>query len=172
MSDERPAGVLAQIPRFQQPQRRRLDPSVPEDENPTPSPSDSPILSDQPNGLSLGLGGPTRTSTSGTPGTDEKPSTKDTAELLAGIIAVVAVGVAFVVRWRLKANLREPTEKQAEEIAKPLARIGLRHVPAAKLNPDLLDATQAAAAFGKYLKAGPLLERAYDNPGDIPQGDE
>jgi hypothetical protein len=176
MSDETRSGgpVLATIPRFQQPRVRRLDPNVPEDENTPLSPSDSPTPSDLPAGVyPLGLAGPTRTGTSATPGTDEKPSAKDTAKLVAGLLAMAAVGAAALVRWRLRAKLREPSKAQADEMAEPLARIGLRHVPAGKLHPDLLDATQFAAALGRYLNDGPLLERAYVDAGEIPQqGDE
>jgi hypothetical protein len=174
MSDERPLGGLAQIPRFKEPARRRLDPSLVEDENPSLSEGPSPSLTDLPAGVfPLGLAGPTRTGTSATPGTDEKPSAKDTAKLVAGLLAMAAVGAAALVRWRLRAKLREPSKAQADEMAEPLARIGLRHVPAGKLHPDLLDATQFAAALGRYLNDGPLLERAYVDAGEIPQqGDE
>lgn len=171
MSDEPQPGGLALIPSFRKPQTRRLDPSLPEDENRPASPSDSPSQPESAGAFRPGLGENIRTGTSVTRPADE-PTGKDVAKLVAGLLGMAAVGAAMVVRWRMRAKLREPSKSHTEDMAEPLARIGLRHVPMAKLHPDLLDATQFASALGRYLNDGPLLQRAYVDAGEIPQQGE
>jgi hypothetical protein len=106
----------------------------------------------------------TRTRTSDT--TDSDP--KVTARLIAGLLGLAAVGVALGVRRWARRTLREPTAKQLDEIAEPLASIAARHIPAAFLNDDLSDAAQAAAAIGHYLKAGKIITPLRQSQPDIP----
>jgi hypothetical protein len=115
--------------------------------------------------LALGLAEPidpvrpghTRTSTGGEPGTG-KPSQADATKLVAGLLLGIALIVGTLVRLRTQGGrLRQPSRTQADDVAKPLASIGLRHVAPEVFNADLGDAISAAAALGAYLADGPLV---------------
>jgi hypothetical protein len=107
---------------------------------------------------------PTRTAISSA----SKPSTKDTADLVVGLIALVAVAAGALVKWRLRRKLRTPDDTQSRNIAEPLARLALRHFDAAWLNKDLADLLQAGAATGAYINDGPLLQPLYPDDGVPP----
>lgn len=125
-----------------------------------------PSLRPEPNG--------TRTATSDTTGeVAPKPTVKDTAVLVAGVLGLVVTGVALLVRLRRGVQLRRPTKAELDDIAKPLAGLATRHVPAGILNRDLGDIIAAGAAAGAYLNNGPLIEDVYIDNGlpDNVQGD-
>jgi len=84
---------------------------------------------------------------------------------MIGFVGLVVAGAAFLLRRTRGVDLRQPTEDQAEGMAKPLARLALRHVPAHLLNADLLDILSFGAATGAYLNDGPLTEPLYEDPG-------
>lgn len=86
-----------------------------------------------------------------------KPTAAEAAKLVAGILGLVVAGVAAVVAWRGRRELRRPTGQQLDDIAAPLARIAVRHVPAELLNADLADGLLAAGAIGAYLGDGKLI---------------
>jgi hypothetical protein len=98
----------------------------------------------------------------------KKPTHAETTALVVGLVLAVGSVAAAVVRWRTRKELRRPTDEQADRIAAPLARIGLRYVPAHLLNADLFDLVSAGAAVGVYLNDGPLLyERAEPIPDNL-----
>lgn len=103
-----------------------------------------------------------RTGTS-TSGDDEPPKLTQTeaAALMAGLLALVVTGAAALLRWRLRADLREPTERQYTQIGTPLGKILMRHGRLAGLGPDIGDLLAASAAAGAYLGDGPLITPRY-----------
>ncbi len=103
--------------------------------------------------------GPSRTESS-TPGENRaaaKPTAEEATGLVIGVLAIVTTAAAAIIRWRLNRKLREPTKTQRGDIARPLARILLRHANAIVLGEDIPDALQAAGAIGAYAGDGPLL---------------
>jgi hypothetical protein len=115
--------------------------------------------------LALGLAEPidpgrpgrTKTSTGGEPGT-AKPSQADAAKLLAGLLLGIAVIVSALVRFRTGGGrLRQPSKTQVDDMARPLASLGLRHVDPAVFNADIGDGISFAAALGAYVADGPLV---------------
>lgn len=154
------------LPGFRPPANLRLDPPLPEvtEEGPETSPStpESPGgPPDRPARRPAGAATRTGTSSAGT----DLPTAAETAALIAGLLGLALVGVAAVIRWRGRRQLRQPTKGQMHDIAAPLARIALRHVPAELLNPDLADAASAGAAFAAYVNDGPLIEPVYVDAG-------
>lgn len=108
----------------------------------------------------------TRTATSDSTGEPApKVSTKDTAVLVAGLLGLAVAGLAVLVRLRRGATLRRPTKQELDDVAAPLARLALAHVPAGILNADLANLAAAGAATGAYLSNGPLIEHPYTDPG-------
>ncbi|HWB34594.1 MAG TPA: hypothetical protein VHA75_01070 [Rugosimonospora sp.] len=99
----------------------------------------------------------------------ERPSARDTAKVVGGLLLAGIGLVGLVVRLRHDARLRKPTGKQLDDMAAPLARLALRYVPAEALSPTLLDVTGFVAATTEWLGDGPLLERAQVDPG-VPAG--
>lgn len=85
------------------------------------------------------------------------PSVDETVTLAVAALAFLGAAAALAVRFTLKAKLRQPTDKQARQIARPLVRIALRHFDALVVNTDLADALKAGAATANYVNAGPLL---------------
>jgi hypothetical protein len=77
-------------------------------------------------------------------------------------MVVAAAAFAVALRSRRTRRLREPTDEQYDDVARPVARILLRRLPATLLNPDLVDALMAGAGVGRYVNDGPLL--TYDHP--------
>lgn len=168
MDTDDPRSRLQVLPTFRQP-----------DPPPPPPPGSSPTTTDPDPGLDPVLAGDgwldepphprrdrpaTRTTTSS--GGSAKPSVSDTAALVAGLLGLVVVGVAGLVKWRARRKLRRPTDGELDDIAAPLARIALRHADLSWLNADLADALKAGSAVGAYVNAGPLLEQ--DDPFAIP----
>lgn len=105
---------------------------------------------------------PTRTGTS-SPGS--KPKHADVALLVVGCLGLVVLAAAGLVRWRLRAQLRRPTDDHLEDVAGPVARILMRHVDLSKLPADLGDVIAAGTAVGHYVNDGPLIEAYYEDPG-------
>lgn len=169
MSAPSPAApTLGLLPRFAPP------PSPPDDDPaPATSPPSTGADSPSPSSPSPDRSGPapsrpatpaatpTATSSAG------KPTTKQTAELVAGVVGLLVVGAAAVISWRgTSRQLRRPTDQQMSDFAKPLAEILLRHWDAAVINRDLVDGIAAGAVAGTYLADGPLIERrATVDPG-------
>lgn len=104
-------------------------------------------------------------------GAGSKPTKQETAELIAGILGLVVLGIALVVDQRGR-KLRKPTHDEYGAIATPIARIVLRHADGEWLHPDLVDVLVAGNAVGGYINSGePLIThtRAVDDgvPADL-----
>lgn len=170
MSAPSPSPSLGLLPRFAPP------PSPPDDDpapatSPPASPSTGPASPSHsspspdrsgpaPSRPATPAATPTATSSAG------KPTTKQTAELVAGVVGLLLVGAASVISWRAGRQLRRPTDKQVDDFARPLADILLRHWDKAVINRDLVDGIAAGAVAGNYLADGPLIERrAQVDPG-------
>lgn len=78
------------------------------------------------------------------------------APAVAGGVLLLAAFAGRGVRKR-GAQLRQPTKRQADDIAEPLTRIACRHLPLAALGPDIPDFAAASAAIDGYLNDGPLI---------------
>jgi hypothetical protein len=163
---------VAPLPKFTQPP----EPSPEEPSPESPGPEDPSPTSPAPVGagglFGVGTRRPdherTRTGISSGSESVKKPTHAETTALVVGLVLAVGSIAGAVIRWRTRKELRRPTDGQADRIAAPLARIGLRHLPAHLLNADLMDGISAGAALGVYLNDGPLLfERAQDIPDDL-----
>lgn len=85
---------------------------------------------------------------------------KALAKTLAGLIGLGVIVVAGVMRKTGKrVDVRQPTDRQADGIAEPLARIITRHTDLSTVTPDLADVLAAGAALGDYLTDGPIVTR-------------
>jgi len=118
---------------------------------------------------------PTRTATSSDDdnGIGEKPSRGEVIGLVVGLIGVLSVGAAALVRWRTGRALRQPDQTEALSIARPLGRIAHRVADFGWLGPNVVDAIKAATATGAYLNNGPLLQGpAGVDPGQIPDQED
>lgn len=86
---------------------------------------------------------------------------------MAGLVGVAAAAATWVVRRRRGMLLRRPSNREADDIGRPLGRILYRH--AAKywgwLGPDIADLIHAGSAAGAWLNAGPLLQPDVPNAG-------
>jgi hypothetical protein len=101
------------------------------------------------------------------------------AMVLSGLFALAARFLDRVAAVRGR-ELRQPTKVQRADVAEPLARIAVRHLPLQALNDDLTDAFEALLAVEAYVDDGPLitwraqpaptLHGPYDTPDD--QGDD
>lgn len=80
------------------------------------------------------------------------------SKVLQGLIAI-ACGIAFTAFARRRLVFRQPTPKEITGFSDPLGRIAARHLPMDLIGPDLLDATEAAAAAHGYVLAGPIVTR-------------
>lgn len=168
-------GLLAPLPQFLQPRRPRLDPgpeASPETDLAGEGPS--PTAPDQLDG-SPGLGEDLESRPSGlrtkTSSASERKGSGDpalVADVLAVALGLALVGVGFLVSRRQGKVLRQPTDEQLDEIAEPLGRIAVRHLPLAKLDRDFLDAIAAAKAGKNYVSDGPLILATPVDPGTIP----
>lgn len=153
-----PAGL---IPQFSPPPNLKLDPRLPEDENPSePTNPNTGDLGDANVKFPFTIRSRkpeqsvTRTPTSD--GTGSKGDPKAAAKLLAGLLGLVVVGAAYLVTSRTRRELRKPTPRQLDDISNPLGRILVRHADLSVLGPDLADLIEAGAATGAYLTDGPL----------------
>ncbi|HET6215339.1 MAG TPA: hypothetical protein VFE14_20910 [Micromonosporaceae bacterium] len=161
---------LSNLPGFLTPAHLRSDP-LPATDHPVTTPQ-SPDLPPEPH-TPRPAPDATRTPTSDTTGDGgpKPPDAKTTAKLVAGLIGLVVVGAAALIAHRRGRELRQPTGEQLDDIAAPIARIALRHVPAGLLSADLADAMLAASATGAYLSDGPLLSDRLVDTG-LPGPDE
>lgn len=89
-------------------------------------------------------------------GVGNKPSPAETAEVIAGILGLVVLTVAFFVDQRGR-KLRKPTSGEYDAISTPIARIVLRHAEGEWLHPDLVDVLVAGNAVGAYVNSGEPL---------------
>lgn len=104
---------------------------------------------------------PTRTGTSSddlstTAGKGE--TARNAGVLLAGLLTVVA-GLAALGLARVGRQLRRPSKDETRAVARPIARILVRHVPADMITADLADLGEAGAAVSDYVSAGPVAPR-------------
>jgi len=164
--DEDPQARVSLLPRFRQPP----NPPPPE-ASPTPAPAGANPHPSQPGRLyrpdESARPEPTRTETS-SDGDVHKPTPGEAAALAIGVMGIVFAGAAFVVRWRTRRRLREPSKQQLTDIASPLGRILLRHADLGWLSADISDGLKSAAATGAYLNDGPLLLAGDDIDPGIP----
>jgi hypothetical protein len=112
-----------------------------------------------PNGYPSTPATPTATYSAGddrTPGGDAHL----VAELIAGALGVAAMFAGWVISRRAGLQLREPTERQRDDIAAPLASVAVRHLDMTRLSPDLADMLEAGKAAGGYITDGPLIRHA------------
>jgi len=121
-------------------------------------------------------GDATHTPTSDTTGSS-RPKTRvtdaDMAKVVAGGISVVALAIAAVVKWQLRRKLRQPTTRQRDGMATPLARIVVRHGALGAVPEDLADVLEFGAALGSYVNDDPpLTSHLHDDPGPMPQTEE
>lgn len=166
MDIDETTGSLAVLPRFTSPSPPPASPSP----NGSPEMDTSPSTAAGPVGSAVG--GSTRTAIS-SPASGkaaDKSDLKVTVELAIGLLGVGFAIAAWAVRTRYlrKRRLREPTRTHLKDIAEPLAAIGARHLPTEMLNQDLADAAQLAAAIGRYLGDGPVIEYDRPDPNLIP----
>lgn len=176
-TDDPPRNLL---PTFSQP------PPPPATAPPTPDPSTSPETDLTPpprmgilrrlkasdGGGSAGVTSPQgngldEDTPTGTSSPASKPTAAQTAALVAAVVGMAAAGAALLVRWRLRAALRQPSKTERADIAAPLARIALRHADLSWLNRDLADLLDTGNAVGAYLNNGPLLGPLQPEP-EIP----
>ncbi len=146
---------------------RPLDetPNLPPSSNPdsptvSPPPSD---LDDEPSEYDEPASPRTTTSTRRKPGGDPR----EVAMVLGGLLVLLTGTLALLANQRGR-TFRQPTIRQRDDIAQPLARIAVRHLPLDALGPDLADATMAAVALHAYVMAGPLTPPI---SADSPAGD-
>lgn len=162
------------LPSFRQPDPPAPTPEAVTDQDPqTPRPAPADAASGtfyRPATVTpTGRAGSPRTGTSSAGDDDDepirKPSKGEATALVAGLLTVVAVGAAAIVRLRAKRKLRQPTDDQIREIAAPLGRIALRLVDLSWLGKNTFDAIQALTAAGAYVNDGPLLLPDAPDPG-------
>lgn len=164
-----PATVEMPLPRFRRP---ISDPPLPEVESmgtagpssdgPQPETS-SPLEPSSPDGSPLpppvlNPGPRTRTGISSRAAGDPKVA----GEVFAGLIAIGCLW-AFTLFGRRRLHFRQPTERQVDDVARPLGNIAARYLPTEVIGRDLVDATHAAAGVHRYVMDGPLLTR-YNEP--------
>lgn len=151
------------LPRFRQP---ISDPPLPEvtgDPGPTTEPPASPSTSSPRSGLDspepspapppvLSPERPARTATS------SAGDPKVAYQVFAGLIAIGCLW-AYTLFGRRGLHFRQPSQRQVDGIANPLGRLVARHLPTDVIGPDLIDATEAAAAAHHYIIDGPLITR-------------
>jgi hypothetical protein len=180
---ERPAVGL---PTFSPPIGRGDDPPAPADPDPGEEErTTGPTLPPDPAARSwLPYGGDgsadtirTRTEDSSdqltTPTTAGKAETARNAGVLLAGILTVAAGLVAVVLARAGRELRRPTRDETRAVARPIARILVRHIPAEMITADLADMGEAAAGVSDYMSAGPVAPRvvAVQHIGMVPPDD-
>lgn len=155
-----PTPRLGTIPGFSQPKTLPIDP-LPEGSIITGTPSQTPDLENrdpylEPENESTDddPSPRTRISTSRKPGGDPVM----VAQVLGGLLLLLT-GTLAVLASRQGKTFRQPTPRQRDDIAEPLARIAVRHLPLEALGPDLADATAAAVSVHSYVMAGPLTAK-------------
>lgn len=81
------------------------------------------------------------------------------AEILGGLL-IAGIGTLGLWLARHGRHLRIPTPDQRDAIAEPVARIACRHLPMARLGPDIADGAIAVFATQDYLMCERLIVRA------------
>lgn len=81
------------------------------------------------------------------------------AGVFLGALISVAFGIAAIGLSRVGRQLRRPDKDEVRDIARPLARIAVRHIPADMITADLADLGEAGAAVERYVAAGPVAPR-------------
>lgn len=116
---------------------------------------------------------PARRTETSSDGDVHKPTAAEATALLVGLLGVVAVSAAALIRWRTGRKLRPPTRQQTNDIAAPLGRIALRLSDLSWVGPNIIDGIKAATATGAYINDGPILLGEDYDPGipDDLQGD-
>jgi len=178
MPDAAPQAELAELerPGFLTPPHLRSDPMDPTTTTMADSPPASPEASRP--AASDPAPGPASTRSSASPTdrlADRSAVATGLAEAVVGLLTV-AYGLAYLLATRRYdgRQLRPPTEQQYEAVAKPLGRIGARHLSielAPAVARSILDASQAAGGVMRYVQAGPLLEQP-PAPLTSPPGEE
>ena len=195
MSETLPAPVLpGKVPGYSTPAHLRMDPPQPGQET-TAGPFLSPPAVDPATtaagrpavgGSLFGLGGPRRAiaglRTSSSTGDQPPSSTRDSeprpkadpkeaAKVAAGLIGLTVLMVGWLVEWLKPGHtVREPTDEQTMDIAKPLGRIATRHLPAEILTGDVADGISAGTATAAYLRDGDLIIPKVQNDAGVPAG--
>jgi hypothetical protein len=175
--DEDPQARVSLLPRFRQPPNPPPPAASPTPDPLSPSPGTGPAgatLPPNPPGRLYRADAaekpePTRTETS-SDGDVHKPTPGEATALLVGLLGVVTVGAAALIRWRTagRRRLRQPTGQQSRDIAAPLARIALRLTDLSWVGPNIIDGIKTATATGAYLNDGPLLLAGDDIDPGIP----
>jgi hypothetical protein len=132
----------------------------PETPETSPHPSD---LDDEPSEYDEPDSPRTTTSTRRKSGGDPR----QVAQVIGGLLVLLTATLALLANQRGR-TFRQPTVRERDDIAQPLARIAVRHLPLDALGPDLADATMAAVALHGYVMAGPLTPPI---SADSPAGD-
>lgn len=178
-SPNRPPGAL--VPAFASPLPDPPLPEVTPDSSPPPASQPEPAAAPRPRRRNLLLRTPAtasgpdagaipkpepdgiRTDTS----LVGKPTIVETARLVAGLLGLVAAGAALLVQVRGR-TLRRPSKDHLNDMARPLARIGLRHVDTGVINADLIDVINAGTVLGDYLTEGPLTSPGKPTDAGVP----
>jgi hypothetical protein len=96
------------------------------------------------------------------------------AIFVGGLFIAATAGMHWLAS-RKGMQVRQPTPKQRDGFAEPVARILTRHLPLQKLDDDFLDGAEAVTALHDYVTGGPvpLVTRAgkpqIDNPNPTDQ---
>jgi hypothetical protein len=151
------------------------DPALPT-VDPEPSPSPSPASGSQPGpaGRKSAPDRATRPAPTGTT-SDDGPRWESggdalkVAVLIGGLFLAATAGMHWLAS-RKGLQVRQPTPKQRDGFAEPLARIACRHLPLQKLDDDFLDAAEAGTALHDWVAGGPvpLVTRASRPPIENP----
>jgi hypothetical protein len=88
------------------------------------------------------------------------------AKALVGVLTL-GFGIAWFLTRRPGRTFRQPTTNDVDAMAKPLGRVGARHVPidlAPAVAQSIVDASEAGGALLAYLQRGPLIEHEPPTP--------
>jgi len=168
-----PLAALGVVPMFS---TAPTDPALPTVEPETASPSPSPASGSQP-----GPAGRKPASDRATPqrptgtSSDEGPRWEAGGDALKvaifiGGLFLAATGGLHLLARRRGMQVRQPTPKQRDGFAEPVARILTRHLPLQKLDDDFLDGAEAVTALHDWVTGGPvpLVTRASRPPIENP----
>jgi hypothetical protein len=167
-----PLAALGVIPMFS---TAPTDPALPTVEPETASPEPSPSAS--PPGPAGRKSAPDRATPPRPTGTtsDEGPRWESggdplkVAIFIGGLFIAATAGMHWLAS-RKGLQVRQPTPKQRDGFAEPVARILTRHLPLQRLDDDFLDGAEAVTALHDYVTGGPvpLVTRAGKPPIDNP----
>lgn len=159
------------IPTFAQPRPAPQDPPLPGTPAPPSTATTDPAATGPTEMPGLNRPAPTVLSAdpdtsrpTATSGTDDRPRLKPSgdprqvAKVIGGLLLIVtgALGLLTVRRSGGTKEFRQPTPDERDDIARPLARIAVRHFPLDLIGEDLADVTEAIVAGHEYVMAGPL----------------